>query len=77
MTAGLLLVMPSLIELVRTGATYEHWSRFIAMSFCFSTALILIATKAVHYVLGLLEQQLDYLRARVPGEEPAASTESA
>jgi glycosyltransferase involved in cell wall biosynthesis len=77
MTAGLLLVMPSLIELVRTGATYEHWSRFIAMSFCFSTALILIATKAVHYVLGLLEQQLDYLRARVPGEEPAASTEPA
>ncbi|MGE5646104.1 MAG: glycosyltransferase family 2 protein [Acidobacteriota bacterium] len=60
MTAGLLLVMPSLIELVRTGATYEHWSRFIAMSFCFSTALILIATKAVHYVLELLNEHLEH-----------------
>jgi hypothetical protein len=70
MTAGFLLVMPSLIELVRTGATYEHWSRFIAMSFCFSTALILIATNAVHYVLGLLEQQLDYLPATEGGPRP-------
>src|ERR1700685_3107009 len=27
--AGVALVIPSFLELVRTGATYEHWSRFI------------------------------------------------
>ena len=62
MIAGGLLVLPSFVELVRTGSIYEHWSRFIAMSFLFSTALILLATWAVHYVLELLAYQLRYLR---------------
>ncbi len=61
--AGVALVIPSFLELVRTGATYEHWSRFIAMSFLFSVATILLVTRGVDYVLDLLANQLEYLRS--------------
>ena len=52
------LVLSSFLELVRTGATYEHWSRFIAMSFSWSVAFIMVVTRVIDYVLGLLEAQL-------------------
>ncbi|HEY6990107.1 MAG TPA: glycosyltransferase family 2 protein [Bryobacteraceae bacterium] len=61
---GGLLVLPSFLELVRTGATYEHWSRFIAMSFLFSLAIILLTTRACDYILDLLESRLEFLRRR-------------
>jgi glycosyltransferase involved in cell wall biosynthesis len=61
--AGVALVIPSFLELVRTGATYEHWSRFIAMSFLCSIALILIVTRGVDYVLDLLSDRLQYLES--------------
>jgi glycosyltransferase involved in cell wall biosynthesis len=57
---GGLLVLPSFLELVRTGSTYEHWSRFIAMSFCWSLASIIAVTAVIDYVLGLLHAQLAY-----------------
>lgn len=59
---GGLLVLSSFVELVRTGATYEHWSRFIALSFSWTTAFILVVTRIVDYVLGLLRAQLAYMR---------------
>jgi len=43
---------------VRTGSTYEHWSRFIAMSFCWVLAAIIGVTKVIEYVLDLLGAQL-------------------
>jgi len=55
---GGLLVLPSFLELVRTGATYEHWSRFIAMSFSWSVAFIIVVTRMIDYVLDLLDAQL-------------------
>jgi len=58
---GVALVIPSFLELVRTGATYEHWSRFIAMSFFCSIALILVVTRAIDYVLQLVADRLAYL----------------
>ena len=58
--SGGLLVLPSFLELVRTGATYEHWSRFIAMSFCWVTGSIIAVTAVIDYVLGLLGAQLAY-----------------
>lgn len=64
MFCGGLLVLPSFLELVRTGATYEHWSRFIAMSFLFSLAIILLTTRACDYILDLLESRLEFLRRR-------------
>lgn len=62
MALGGFLVLPSFLELVHTGATYEHWSRFIAMSFFWSIAIILLGTRFVDYVLTLLEAQVIYLR---------------
>lgn len=55
---GGLLVLPSFLELVRTGATYEHWSRFMAMSFCWVLASIIAVTGVIDYVLGLVGIQL-------------------
>ena len=61
---GGLLVIPSFLELVRTGATYEHWSRFIAMSVFFSFAFILLVTRAVDYAISLLAERDTYLRTQ-------------
>ena len=63
--AGLLvigggLVLGSFLELLATGKTYEHWSRFIVMSFSFSTAIILVMTRVIDFVLGLVEQRVQY-----------------
>jgi hypothetical protein len=63
---GVSLVIPSFLELVRTGATYEHWSRFIAMSFFCSVALILVVTRAIDYVLQLVAERLAYLHSATP-----------
>ena len=60
--AGGILVLPSFLELVTTGATYEHWSRFIAMSFLVSVAIVLGVTKAIGYVIDLMGEKLEYLR---------------
>jgi glycosyltransferase involved in cell wall biosynthesis len=57
---GGLLVVPSFLELVRTGGTYEHWSRFVAMSFFVEIAFILIVTWTMDYSLGLIAGQLAY-----------------
>lgn len=59
--AGAALVIPSFIELALTGATYEHWSRFIIMSLFLMVALILLVTRVVDYVLNLIEDRLRYL----------------
>jgi hypothetical protein len=69
MLSGGVLVLPSFLQLVRTGATYEHWSRFIAMSFLFSVAIILLTTRACDYILDLLESRLDFLRRRAAERE--------
>jgi glycosyltransferase involved in cell wall biosynthesis len=61
--AGVYLVIPSFIELVKTGATYEHWSRFIVMSFLLSVALILVVTRILDHSLGLILERLKYLEA--------------
>ncbi len=65
--SGILLVVPSFFELVRTGATYEHWSRFIVSSFLVSSALILLATWVVDYSLNLIATQLGYQKLQDRG----------
>ena len=57
---GLALVTGSLLDLLRTGATYEHWSRYIVMSGCFSIALILLVTRGMDFVLDLVEERIKY-----------------
>ena len=56
------LVFASFLELLSTGGTYEHWSRYIVMSFCFAVAIILSVTRVVDYVLNLVSSRLDYLK---------------
>ena len=58
--AGFLLVEPSLRSLVTTGATYEHWSRFVVMSFLGGTAAILAVTWLLHRAADLLEAQREF-----------------
>jgi hypothetical protein len=58
------LVAYSLFQRFTTGLTYEHWSRYIVMSFCFASAIILSVTRVIDYVLTLLGIRLEYLRMR-------------
>lgn len=61
--AGGLLVLPSFVDLVRTGATYEHWSRFIAMTTLYTAALVLVVTRVIDAFLVLVGERLDQRRA--------------
>jgi len=64
--AGGLLVLPSFLELVTSGVTFEHWSRFIAMSFLYSCALTLVVTWGMNYSLRLIADRLAYLESLDP-----------
>jgi hypothetical protein len=61
------LVLSSLVERLTTGMTYEHWSRYVVMSFCFAVAIILSVTRVVDYVLNLVSDRVEYLRCK-PGQ---------
>jgi hypothetical protein len=54
------LVLGSLLQLLQTGSTYEHWSRFIAMTFCLSIVTMLLITRCIEYVLGLVRDRVLY-----------------
>lgn len=58
--AGFALVAGSLFELLVTGETHEHGSRFIVMTFLFSTGMILLMTRVIDYVLVLVEERVRY-----------------
>ncbi len=57
---GVSLVLGSLLQLLETGSTYEHWSRFIVMTFCLSIVTILLITRCIEYVLGLVRERVLY-----------------
>jgi glycosyltransferase involved in cell wall biosynthesis len=67
---GLLLIFSSLMDRLTTGMTYEHWSRYVVMSFCFAVAIVLSVTRAVDYVLNLVEERLKYVRLQGVGVWP-------
>jgi asparagine N-glycosylation enzyme membrane subunit Stt3 len=56
------LVLPSFIDLVRTGQTNLHWSRFITMSFLYEVAAVLTVTRFLDRFLDLAAERLSYLR---------------
>lgn len=58
--AGGALVLGSAVELLETGHTYEHWSRYVAMTFCFSIAIILSVIRGIDYVLNLIDERIRY-----------------
>jgi hypothetical protein len=63
------LVAPSFVELVRTGATYEHWSRFIAASVLVSVSVVLLVTRVLEYTIDLLDARMAFVRAH-PEDTP-------
>jgi glycosyltransferase involved in cell wall biosynthesis len=64
---GASLVISSLLERLTTGMTYEHWSKYVVMSFCFASAIVLSVTRVIDYVLNLVGDRLEYLRMRTLG----------
>jgi glycosyltransferase involved in cell wall biosynthesis len=58
--AGGSLVLGSFLQLLATGSTYEHWSRFIVMTFCFSAMTVLLVTRSIDYVLDLVRERAAY-----------------
>jgi glycosyltransferase involved in cell wall biosynthesis len=61
------LVISSLFDRLTTGMTYEHWSRYVVMSFCFAVAIILSVTRIIDYVLNLVGSRLEYLKMQRMG----------
>ena len=68
--AGGALVLPGFVERVETGRIYEHWSRFVVMSFSWSVAFVLIVSRSIDYVLDLLATQLGYAREHASDYAP-------
>jgi glycosyltransferase involved in cell wall biosynthesis len=66
-----ILVLPSFLELVRTGGTYEHWSRFIAASVLVGVSLTMLVARVLDYTLDLLAARLAFLREEPEGLAPA------
>ncbi len=59
---GGILVIGSFLEWWQTGKTYEHWSRYVVMNFCLSTAMVIGLTKGVNQVLLLIHGRVTYWR---------------
>ncbi|MDP8993347.1 MAG: glycosyltransferase family 2 protein [Actinomycetota bacterium] len=71
---GAALVGESFVERITTGVTYEHWSRFVAMSFLVSVALVLVVTRVTDRFLDLVAERLESTStaARPRADRPAA-----
>lgn len=62
LVTGGLLVLPSFFDLVSTGATVGHWSRFIVMSLLYEMAAVLAVTKVAASFLQLAAERAEYQR---------------
>ena len=65
-----ILVLPSFLQLVRTGGTYEHWSRFIAASVLVGVSLTMLVARVLDYTVDLLAARLGFLREDPEGLAP-------
>lgn len=74
---GVLLVGPNLVARATTHEAYEHWSRFISMSFFLLVAVILISTRVLFYFLDLVADQLEYLESQDGSADYGKTSESA
>ena len=59
---GISLVFKSFTERFSSGLTYEHWSRYLSMTFLYSISFILIITKVFDYILNLVIDRQIYLQ---------------
>lgn len=74
---AVLLVGPNLVARAAIHEPYEHWSRFISMSFFLLVAVILISTRVLFYFLELVAEQLDYLRLQGKSADSGERSRSA
>jgi glycosyltransferase involved in cell wall biosynthesis len=63
--AGTMLLGPRPWDLHGRLFSSEHWSRFVAMSFCYLVAFIFVCTRLVAYILLLIARQLEHQREHV------------
>ncbi len=61
--AGGALVLPSFLDLLATGHTDTHWSRFMAMSFLVSIAILLAVTRGLGHLLDMVAERIAYLKS--------------
>jgi len=59
---GFLLVASSIKDRLTLGSTFEHWSRYMVMSFFFFLSAIIWIGKGLNFILGLIEDRLLYFR---------------
>ncbi|HRH34118.1 MAG TPA: glycosyltransferase family 2 protein [Catalimonadaceae bacterium] len=62
LVTGFILVYHSIVDRLTLGQTYEHWSRYMVMSFFFTSAAIIWLGKGLNFILGLIEERLFYFR---------------
>jgi glycosyltransferase involved in cell wall biosynthesis len=60
---GIWIVKDSLLERISTGATTEHWSRYLMMSTLVATSFILVFAKLIDYILDQVADRVKYLRS--------------
>ena len=65
---GASLVFGSVLDRIFTGGTYEHWSRYVAMTFWMSIALVLSVTRIIDYCLSMVAARLNYLDVLLPSD---------
>ena len=74
-TLGTLVIAPAAVEYVKTGhvdPAAHHWSKFFAMSFAFSMALILTSARLLDITLDLLADRVMFLKGGASiSSEPA------
>jgi glycosyltransferase involved in cell wall biosynthesis len=58
---GLFLVGNSLFDRLTLGSTYEHWSRYIVMSFFFFLSAVIFIARGLNYILDLIQDRLIYI----------------
>ena len=63
LVAGGVLVLPSLLSLIPTGRTSQHWSRFATMSLLTSVALVLSFTRVLDVQLRKVRRRLEWLKS--------------
>lgn len=60
---GFGLVWDSFTTRISTGFTHEHWSRYIGFSFFTLIGSIILITKWVNWVLGLVKDKIEYTQS--------------
>jgi len=63
--AGIFLTYKSIIERLVTGATTEHWSRYIVMGTLIAIAFCFFVFKLINHFLSRIQERRDYLNSTI------------